>query len=99
MFIKQYFAFQEGLTVQLNVDGNLSKKISVHNGHDQGSSESQPVFCVEVSSILEMLDSLLPGIEILGKRRSVRGFSDNSGMYVSDPVDINIIESVYSKVR
>ena len=42
---------------------------------------------------------MLAGIVLLGKRRSVRGFSDNSGMYITNPSDIPIIESVYSKVR
>ena len=99
LFASQYSAFNKNLTVQIFLDGAKSEKIKVVNGHDQGSPESQPVFCIEVSPILTLLDKLLKGITLLGKRRSVRGFSDNSSMWISDPTEINKVESVYSKAR
>ena len=101
LFCKQFFLFNVdcGGTVQLLFDGNFSEHIEVHNGHDQGSPESQSIFCVELSPKLTLLDQLRSGVEILGKRRSVKGFFDNTSIWVSSPADFDIIESVCRKVK
>ena len=63
LFASQYMAFNHNLTVQIYLDGAKSDKFKVLNGHDQGSPESQPVFRVEVSPILTLLDTIGHGVD------------------------------------